>query len=127
MRHSRVGIVLIDIVALVVGLGLVGTASAMDPVEEDTEIGRSFTSTLIGALSTRVAPEEEDLSCPDDQWASGTYSMSRAGFTRRFRVHVPAGYDPSVRTPLIIAFHGWGDNEDAFLDNAAVRSNLDQT
>ncbi len=127
MRQSRVSNILVDITTLVVGLGLVSTVSAMDPVEEDTEIGRSFTSTLLGALSSRLAPEEEELSCPDDQWASGTYSMSRAGFTRRFRVHVPAGYDPSAPTPLIVAFHGWGGNEDAFLGNAAVRSNLDQT
>lgn len=127
MGKSRVSNILIDIITLGVGLCLVSTVSAIDPVEEDTEIGRSFTSTLIGALSTRVAPEEEELSCPDDQWASGTFSMSRAGFTRRFRVHVPAGYDPSVPTPLIVAFHGWGGDEDEFLGNAAVRSNLDQT
>lgn len=127
MRQSRVSNILVDITTLVVGLGLMNTVSAMDPIEEDTEIERSFTSTLIGALSTRVALEEEELSCPDDQWASGTYSMSRAGITRRFRVHVPAGYDPTVPTPLIVAFHGWGGDEDAFLGNAAVRSNLDQT
>ena len=127
MGQSGVSNILIGITTLVVGLDLVSTGWAMDPIEEGTEIGRSFTSTLIGALSTRVAPVEEELSCPDDQWASGTYSMSRAGFTRRFRVHVPANYDPSVHTPLIVAFHGWGGNEDAFLGNAAVRSNLDQT
>ena len=127
MGQSGVRNVLIGITTLVVGLDLVSTGWAMDPIEEDIEIGRSFSSTLIGALSTRMVSEEEELSCPDDQWASGTYSMSRAGFTRRFRVHVPAGYDPSVPTPLIIAFHGWGGDEDAFLGNAAVRSNLDQT
>ena len=127
MGQSGVRNVLIGITTLVVGLDLVSTGWAMDPIEEDIEIGRPFSSTLIGALSTRMVSEEEELSCPDDQWASGTYSMSRAGFTRRFRVHVPAGYDPSVPTPLIIAFHGWGGDEDAFLGNAAVRSNLDQT
>jgi hypothetical protein len=127
MEHSAVSKVVINIITLSVGLGVIGTVSAMDPVEEDQEFQPSFTTALIGALSTRVAPEEEDLSCPDNQWTSGTYSMPRAGFTRRFRVHVPAGYDPSVHTPLIVAFHGWGGNEDEFLDNSAVRSNLDQT
>ena len=127
MEHSAVSKVVINIITLSVGLGVIGTVSAMDPVEEDQEFQPSFTTALIGALSTRVAPEEEDLSCPDNQWTSGTYSMPRAGFTRRFRVHVPANYDPSVHTPLIVAFHGWGGNEDEFLDNSAVRSNLDQT
>ena len=118
---------MINIITLAVGLDVFGNVSAMDPVKEDHEIERSLTSTLIGALPTRVAPQSEELSCPDIQWTSGTYSMPRAGFTRRFRVHVPAGYDPSVHTPLIVAFHGWGGNEDEFLDNSAVRSNLDQT
>ena len=118
---------MINIITLAVGLDVFGNVSAMDPVKEDHEIERSLTSTLIGALPTRVAPQSEELSCPDIQWTSGTYSMSPAGFTRRFRVHVPAGYDPSVHTPLIVAFHGWGGNEDEFLDNSAVRSNLDQT
>lgn len=127
MGQSRVSNVLIDIITLAMGLGLVSTVSAMDPVEEDPKIERSFTTTLLGALSSRVASDDEALSCPENQWTSGTHSMSRAGFTRRFRVHVPAGYDPSVHAPLIVAFHGWGGDQDEFLGNAAVSSNLDQT
>ena len=33
-------------------------------------------------------------------------SLESGGVTRTYRVHVPSGYDPAVRTPLVLNFHG---------------------
>ena len=34
-----------------------------------------------------------------------------------YRVYVPKTYDSAKATPLVIALHGLGGNEDAFFDN----------
>ncbi|AKJ65622.1 alpha/beta fold hydrolase [Kiritimatiella glycovorans] len=34
---------------------------------------------------------------------------------RRYRLHVPASYDPEKETPVVIAFHGGGGNPDAMV------------
>ena len=39
-----------------------------------------------------------------------------AGWTRRFSVHVPGGYDPAVPAPLVLVFHGAGGSGTAYLD-----------
>ncbi|MEO0424905.1 MAG: hypothetical protein AAF184_21395 [Pseudomonadota bacterium] len=51
--------------------------------------------------------------------------MEHDGLTRIFRVHVPQGYDLNEPSKLITIFHGWGGNENEFLDNAKVTSEAD--
>ena len=52
--------------------------------------------------------------CPPPTWASGVYTVARDGLERRFRVHVPATYDPDVPAPRA-GLHGWGGDETKFL------------
>lgn len=113
--------------ALLLLLPALPSPGLADAHQSDDEKRSSLSTAMVGALALRSSSDEQGSLCPADQWESGVYSMTRNGFTRRFRVHVPANYDPSIHTPLIVAFHGWGGDEDEFLGNAAVRSNLDQT
>ena len=108
---------------LLPALPSLGLADAHQSGDEESS---SLSTALVGALAFRSFSDDQGSACPADQWESGVYSMTRNGFTRRFKVQVPSSYNPSLPTPLIVAFHGWGGDEDAFLGNAAVRSNLDQ-
>lgn len=59
--------------------------------------------------------------------SSGTYTMTHDGIPRIFRVHLPRGYSESnPAMPLVLAFHGWGGNEDAFLGFKSVRKEADR-
>lgn len=51
---------------------------------------------------------------------SGTYTMQHSGLTRTFRLFVPTGYDKNIPSPLIAIFHGWGGDENEFLNNSTV-------
>ncbi|PHH89088.1 hypothetical protein CDD83_6683 [Cordyceps sp. RAO-2017] len=42
-----------------------------------------------------------------------TFSLESGGRTRSYRLHLPAGYDGSPR-PLLLAFHGAGNEPEAF-------------
>jgi polyhydroxybutyrate depolymerase len=52
--------------------------------------------------------------------SSGTYTLPHGGLTRAFRLYVPPGYKSSVPSRLVVMFHGWGENEDAFLGDSGV-------
>lgn len=54
--------------------------------------------------------------------ASGKYEMVDQNVTRTYRVFVPSGYRPNTPSPLVIAFHGWGGDENEFLDDKHVTS-----
>ncbi|KAH7305910.1 family 1 carbohydrate esterase [Stachybotrys elegans] len=43
-----------------------------------------------------------------------TFSISSSGGTRRFLVHLPSNYNPSTRTPVIVAYHGSGASATGF-------------
>jgi len=45
------------------------------------------------------------------------YLLPGANEIMPYRVYVPKGYVPSKATPLVIALHGLGGNEDGFFDN----------
>jgi poly(3-hydroxybutyrate) depolymerase len=49
-------------------------------------------------------------------WAGQTkeFSFASSGGTRSYRIHLPADYKPGSPMPLIIAFHGSGDNPKNF-------------
>lgn len=67
----------------------------------------------------------EPATCEHQAWTSGVYTMDHAGIERRFRVHVPASYDPAAPAPLVLAFHGWGGDDTEFLSAAVVGAEAD--
>lgn len=87
-------------------------------------------STLLEAIQSHRTGKSksgtDDVSqCPQSQWGAGEYSLFRGELERRFRVHVPASYDPQRPAPLVVAFHGWGGDDMEFLRHSAVRQELD--
>jgi polyhydroxybutyrate depolymerase len=58
--------------------------------------------------------------CETSGLGSGTYTLPHGGLTRSFRLYVPPGYQPNAPSRLVLLFHGWGENEDAFLGDSAV-------
>jgi poly(3-hydroxybutyrate) depolymerase len=44
---------------------------------------------------------------------------------RQFRIFYPADYLASAHNPLVILLHGWGGNEDSFLNQDALRRTAD--
>ncbi|HYO60242.1 PHB depolymerase family esterase [Archangium sp.] len=59
------------------------------------------------------APLPERAFCSGLTVGPGTYdwNVTHEGRTRLYRVHVPPGYDPAAPTPAVLAFHGFGSNE----------------
>lgn len=56
---------------------------------------------------------------------SGVYQFTDGELTRTYRIHVPAGYEPSTPTALALVFHGWGEDENAFLAQPDVVAEAD--
>ena len=83
------------------------------PVDQEMEEERSLV-TFFAALLARAEAPPAQFDCPQNQWSSGTYSLERKGYNRRFRVHVPSAYDSALPNPLIVAFHGWGATKTHF-------------
>ncbi|HSP91153.1 MAG TPA: PHB depolymerase family esterase [Vicinamibacterales bacterium] len=88
--------------------------------------GTFDTATELRAAEAVLAAVEKR----EDPYKGRTGSMERhyllegAGEVMPYRVHVPAAYRAATPTPLVIALHGLGGNEDSFFDaydGAAVR------
>jgi len=58
--------------------------------------------------------------------ASGSYRMTDQNVTRTYRVFVPSRYQPGTAYPLVMVFHGWGGDENEFLDDKNVTTLADQ-
>jgi polyhydroxybutyrate depolymerase len=58
--------------------------------------------------------------------ATGSYQMANQNVTRTYRIYVPSGYMPRTPFPLVMVFHGWGGDENEFLDDKNVRRLADQ-
>ena len=65
-------------------------------------------------------------SCSQTNWTSGALSIEHNEIERKFRVHIPLNYKSDTPAPLVLGFHGWSGNENEFLDNQTVRSQLDE-
>lgn len=59
--------------------------------------------------------------CGAHDAVEGVHTFRHASTDRHYRLQLPQGYDGSHRMPLILAFHGWGGDENEFLDDAHVR------
>lgn len=80
---------------------------------------------ILSALSLCVVNTSQVLAasssgCGTTGLKSGTYTLTRSGLTRTFRIQVPSTYNPNTSTPLIMAFHGWSGDENEFLSNRVV-------
>jgi poly(3-hydroxybutyrate) depolymerase len=58
--------------------------------------------------------------------ASGTYQMTDQNVTRTYRVFVPSRYEHGTPSRLVLVFHGWGGNENEFLDDVGVTTLADE-
>jgi polyhydroxybutyrate depolymerase len=54
------------------------------------------------------------------------WSLDVGGRARRFAVHVPAGYDPSIPTPVVIDLHGRNSNASQQMLVSGMRSKADR-
>ena len=83
----------------------------------------SFCMTLLAtlALARQAAAALPSRGC-GKSLSSGSYTLAHGGLTRHYRLFVPAGYRADTASPVVVAFHGWGGNENEFLGNASVRA-----
>jgi para-nitrobenzyl esterase len=63
-------------------------------------------------------PSEQLAQQPQTKGAKGDqqrhYYFEHAKQEMPYRLYVPASYDPKVKTPLVVALHGFGGNQDYF-------------
>ncbi|MDE0787029.1 MAG: hypothetical protein OSB13_10630 [Porticoccaceae bacterium] len=85
-----------------------------------------------GSSSNNIQTPQSDGSdtdvgnCQQDGWSAGTMSMNFNGIERLFRIHLPAAYSSANPSSLIIGFHGWGGDQNAFLSSQTVRDQLNE-
>ena len=64
------------------------------------------------------APSRELAQMPQTRGAKGDqqrhYFFADAGAEMPYRLFVPESYDPAKQTPLVVALHGYGGNQDYF-------------
>jgi poly(3-hydroxybutyrate) depolymerase len=48
-------------------------------------------------------------------------AFHHGGLARTYRIYNPGNHDTSKPAPLVLLFHGWGSDEDEFLDDRTVR------
>ena len=63
-------------------------------------------------------PDEELANAPQARGAKGDqqrhYFFAEARAEMPYRLYVPQSYDPAKKTPLVVALHGYGGNQDYF-------------
>ena len=61
---------------------------------------------------------QESARSPQTRGAKGDqqrhYFFAAAGVEMPYRLYVPQSYDPAKKTPLVVALHGYGGNQDYF-------------
>ena len=116
------------------GLGFVfyiaNLASLSFAKEADAQNSEAVFTRLLQVILNRQPSSDSGepqvgTQCQASLWSSGLYNLSRNGIERSFQVYVPSSYDSSIPSPLIVAFHGWGGNENEFLKNQTVKTELD--
>jgi len=67
----------------------------------------------------------------DQSWARGAkgdqqrhYYFEEAGAEMPYRLYVPGTYDPAERTPLVVALHGYGGDQNYFFNALATLPEL---
>lgn len=86
----------------------------------------AFAGALLGLSGTPLLAETPSAGCGTAAAQSGIFQLSDGGLTRTWRMHVPAGLDAARPAPLALIFHGWGEDENAFLDVPVVTAEADR-
>lgn len=90
---------------------------------------RTLTTALAATLILAAFPataERPSAGCNGPAPVSGTYQFADGDLNRTYRTHVPAGLDPDKPAPAVLIFHGWGEDENAFLDVPVVTAEADR-
>lgn len=80
-----------------------------------------------GGSATDAPPQTATCEGTSAQPLDATWTITVGALTRTARVHVPASYDPSQRTPLVINVHGRTSNasQQAWLSHAIAKSDIE--
>ena len=105
------------------------TYSSFTHVYEDAgTYGISLTVTGPGGQSIKTETDAITITDPDTSTESGLFSetMSYDSETREYLIYIPSSYDMNEATPIVFAFHGFGGNNQYFINTADFRSLADQ-
>jgi predicted peptidase len=67
---------------------------------------------VLGSLTLPAAAQQAAAPAKGDQ--QRTYRFAEAGVEMPYRLYVPKGYDATRATPLVVALHGYGGDQDYF-------------
>jgi polyhydroxybutyrate depolymerase len=77
-------------------------------------------------MTVSAAPAETpSAGCASATFASGVHQLADGDLSRTYRAFVPSGIDAARPAPLALVFHGWGEDENAFLDAPVVTAEAD--
>lgn len=79
----------------------------------------------IVALAGSIGAQTPSPGCGSATLTSGVHQIADGALTRTYRAHVPPGLDPETPAPAVLVFHGWGEDENAFLDVPVVTAEAD--
>lgn len=96
--------------ALAVGSIALGAACESSDPAGGADAGASTTDARTGAGAPDARPVQ--MACSGLMAGAGdsVETIPAGGMDRSYRLHVPASYDPTERTPLVLNFHGYTSN-----------------
>jgi poly(3-hydroxybutyrate) depolymerase len=80
---------------------------------------------LAGVSLAAQATPSSSIGCGGTSRAAGIHTLQHNDLARAYRLYLPSGYSATRPAPLVIVFHGWGGDENEFLDDVAVRREAD--
>lgn len=75
---------------------------------------------LIIVVGLVLSPTLTKASCDRPSFMDVRQVLQVGSTERHFRIFYPADYASNAHNPLVILLHGWGGNEDSFLDQDAL-------
>lgn len=102
-------------------LTLTGAAILLGADRAFAQAGPQGQGSPTGAPSREPAAAEQRGAKGDQQ---RRYFFAEAGAEMPYRLYVPRGYDPATKTPLVVALHGYGGDQDYFFAALADLPNL---
>ncbi len=91
-----------------------------------TRIPMMFAGALLALFTANVQANHSPGCSAATAMKSGVHKLEFDGLQRTYRVHVPDSYEPGQAAPLVVLFHGWGGDENDYLDVPLVISEADQ-
>ena len=91
-----------------------------------TKVCATVATAVSFVASGMAQAETPSEGCGTAAPVSGIYQTDVGGLTRTWRMQIPSGLDAARPAPLALIFHGWGEDENAFLDKAIVTAEADR-